>query len=198
MRYKNIAIYAGSFDPWCNHHQEILDALVASEQNFDHIYVWPVGAYSRKQQVAPPKARIDMIQGAMARYDRRRVSPRLSDLTLGYGYTSTFAMQMILRSENGADVRVTHVVGADVVPDIKTEWNDGILVWLALNFLIVPYKDLEIGEWPINSKVLQVHFSNPNLSARDVRSMIAEGVSGWENNVPTTTRDVINTYNLYR
>ncbi len=215
-RFRKKLVFAGSFDPFANHHRALIEELLlvkadiianmtAKKQEVEvSVVVWPVGPYSEKQQIAPPEARMKMLRADLKGVD---VHLELHDLEFPEsGYTSTFEMQRQLCRETSAELayeylivdglpdimtEVWHVVGSDNVAKIKG-WDDGSRLWKQARFIVLARDGYVPEELPSNSFVLE---GKPG-SCSSIRELIANG-DVWEHLVSEDVAAIIKNDSLY-
>ncbi len=207
-----IFIFAGSFDPWGRHHQAILaalkalaDTLQAQDSVSTRVVVWPVGAYSDKQQVASVEDRLIMLTKALEGLTVELVTDDLKHE--GFGYTSNYQMQARFAFEPSSELQheylspqhrpgvlgeVWHVIGADNVDNIK-RWNEGRELWTQARWIVIDRPGYAPKELPPKSICLSVPAEG---SCTDLRARIANNQS-WEHLVSETVALYIKKRGLY-
>lgn len=205
--FERVALYPGSFDPINNNHLDIIAHLCSLD--VDKVIVWPVGPYGSKMQRAPHEHRREMI--IRATKDFPDVVCRFDDLERERGYTSNYRMQMdlsvvpqdALRDELMIPLampmlvrEIWHVIGADNVGSIRSDWNEGDEMWRKARFLIVPCDHVTLTELPNRAKMLPI--SARNLRCKIIRHLIRSGEDRWQSAVPDSVAEYILKHSLYR
>jgi NAD+ synthase (glutamine-hydrolysing) len=173
-----IAIFGGSFNPACKHHQAIVSIL---REDFDLVMVVPCGSnrsdkdsvkiISNEQRARIAQLAFDGILG---------VQLDLSDLENNV-YTPTYLLEERYKSKYPG-TEIWHVVGGDLVhggkydkSEIQRSWQHGFEIWQNLNFCVIvrPGYELDLADLPINSMVIEI----PKLfgSGTMAREMIKNG-----------------------
>lgn len=188
-----LLVFAGSFDPLAAHHVNIIrhvllvtrDLYFRAEGISAEVVIWPVGAYSTKQQVASGENRKAMLAAGLDDLDVVLVT---RDLDLSEGYTPTAQMEELL-SPYG---EVLHVIGADNVPNIRS-WEEGERLWKQSKFVILSRPGYWLVEQP--SFIFNVPVTYDGQSSA-VRSRIAAG-EPWRDLVPPPVASIIESDGLY-
>lgn len=205
--FERVALMGGSFDPPGRHHQAIVKRL--AREDFDRVIVWPVGPYAgptvSKVQIASNTDRRNMAEIAFGNLPK--VDLFLEDLSRG-GFTSNYSMQMRLAAEPLSDLRdqmfiplampirvreIWHVIGADNVPHIVPEWNDGEEMWEKARFLILTRNGDLPSRLPTQHRVLHVNIPG---SASAVRECLGKG-DAWEHLVSPEIAEYIKNNKVY-
>jgi nicotinic acid mononucleotide adenylyltransferase len=139
VRSKRVAVYGGSFNPPCRHHQEIARRLAS---RFDHVIVVPCWLREDKASVAAvaPEHRRRMCEIAFSGIEH--VALDLVDMD-ARAFTPTWALD---ERERGRfpHAEVWHVVGGDIVSgggrgssEIQRTWQRGPQIWEGLRFAVL-------------------------------------------------------------
>lgn len=207
--FKRTLLFPGSFNPPGNHHVAIVSAL-AQITDVDEIRIVPIGHYGAKRSFVDGALRLQMVQAAFAGITDRIV---IRDDKLA-SYPSNWGMQVELVTEPQIDLMprfpgslampillrdVWHVIGADNVSKIRTEWNEGDRLWSECNWLIVSRVGHELPEpLPPNHRVLDGNGICAGESSTAIVARIEAGDEAWRSLVPPAVADIITAHNLYR
>ncbi len=169
---ERIALFGGAFDPFGNHHLEVVNALLKCPF-VDLVTVFPSGDRPDKPYITKGVHRGEMIRLACERL--RRVQVDLSDITEG-----TYSRAWDLQMKFGKKYEVLHVIGSDwlvpgedgVVPVKK--WFKGNELWDNAQFLIVSRPGFEYGaiQTPTKSFTLKLEKGG---SSTEIRNLMKAG-----------------------
>lgn len=154
-----IAVYGGSFNPTCNHHQEIVERLI---EEFDSVIIVPCGSRSDKNlSVVLNSDRAVMATIAFGKLPN--VELDLYDLDDDV-YTPTYLLEERYAAKY-SEAEIWHVVGSDLITggrdkdsQIQRTWKHGSELWQNLKFCIIarPGYQLIDSDLPPISKVLEI------------------------------------------
>ena len=206
--FERVALFAGRFEPFCNHHLHITKMLCQNSDT-DRVIVWPVGSYDSKDIIAKNEHRESVCRLALeelAPEYRTKVTLRTDDLDLGMFHGNAYMQEMLEAqpSPEGREVlyhkrvmpllvrEVWHVIGTDNVFKVK-DWKDGMNLWQKAKFIVLTRKGYETDELPPNSQVLD----GPDMiSATKVRELMQTGGT-WEQHVPGKAAQYIKEHTVY-
>lgn len=155
-----IAVYGGSFNPVCKHHQEIAERLI---EEFDQVVIVPCGG-SRSDKNLSIVDNGDRAVMASIAFDRLpKVELDLYDLENDV-YTPTYLLEERYTAKY-PEAEIWHVVGSDLITggrdkdsQIQRTWKHGSELWQNLKFCIIarPSYQLIDSDLPPISKVLEI------------------------------------------
>ncbi|MFZ2310957.1 MAG: NAD(+) synthase [Patescibacteria group bacterium] len=168
-----IAVFGGSFNPPCLHHQGISRQL---SREFDHLIIVPCGKRADKDLVGNDDRGI-MVNIAFCGCPNAEID--FNDLHNGV-YTPTYLLEERYAAKYPG-VEIWHVVGSDLVAggrdknsQIQTTWKNGPEIWQTLKFCVIirPGYELSPDDLPPVSKVLETEkiFG----SGTEVRALLAD------------------------
>lgn len=208
--FQRVLLMAGGFDPFAQHHKDIVLAL-SEIPDVNRIVIYPVGPYRDPNSGFPEKNPLASIQHrvAMCRLGTQgidRIEVDDYDARI-LGFTSTWDQLIRYSSTPRRDcfalfgpmllmpvlVRdVWLVIGADNVQYIKT-WNDGSELWNNARFIIVSRPGEAPTELPKNYRSLKLNLTG---NSKNIRPHIANG-DAWEHLVPPDVAEYIKLNGLY-
>lgn len=167
-----IAIFGGSFNPPCLHHQEIARQLSAE---FDRLIIVPCGKRDDKDLISNDNRGV-MANIAFCGCPNAQID--FHDLH-NCVYTPTYLLEERYAAQYPG-VEIWHVVGSDLVvggrdknSQIQTTWKNGPEIWQKLKFCIIirPGYELTPDDLPPISKVLEAE--KVFGSGTEVRALLA-------------------------
>jgi NAD+ synthase (glutamine-hydrolysing) len=158
---QRIAVYGGSFNPTCLHHQTIADKLAAE---FDKVIIVPCGDDRPDKDSVKAVSNSDraiMVNIGFSGLPNSEID--LSDLEKNV-YTPTYLLEERYAAKYpGAEI--WHVVGSDLIAggrdknsQIQTTWKNGQEIWRNLKFCIIvrPGYELEVSDLPPVSRIYEI------------------------------------------
>lgn len=156
-----IAVYGGSFNPPCLHHQVIADKLA---QEFDKVIVVPCGdGRTDKDSIKVVDSDDRAIMNNIAFYGLPNIELDLHDLKSGE-YTPTYLLEERYAAQYPS-AEIWHVVGSDLIvggrdknSQIQRTWKNGNEIWQTLKFCIIirPGYELEPTDLPPVSRIYEI------------------------------------------
>jgi nicotinate (nicotinamide) nucleotide adenylyltransferase len=156
-----IAVYGGSFNPPCLHHQTIAEKLAAE---FDKVIIVPCGdSRSDKDSVkaVSNSDRAIMVNIGFSGLPNSEID--LSDLENNV-YTPTYLLEERYAAKY-PEAEIWHVVGSDLIvggrdknSQIQTTWKNGQEIWQNLKFCIIarPGYELAVNDLPPVSRIYEI------------------------------------------
>ena len=156
-----IAVYGGSFNPPCLHHQVIAEKLAAE---FDKVIIVPCGdSRSDKDSVkaVSNSDRAIMVNTGFSGLPNSEID--FSDLENNV-YTPTYLLEERYANKY-PEGEIWHVVGSDLIvggrdknSQIQTTWKNGQEVWQNLKFCIIvrPGYELAVNDLPPVSRIYEI------------------------------------------
>ncbi len=158
---KRIAVFGGSFNPPCKHHEAIVETLV---NTFDLVIVVPCGTSRPDKQSVKEATNEDRSEMARLAFDSiPKVRLDLYDME-NDTYTPTYLLQERYEKEF-PEAEIWHVVGGDIVvhgganeSEIHRVWKHGKDIWNELNFAVIhrPGYELKTGDMPPFSTQIEI------------------------------------------
>ena len=156
-----IAVYGGSYNPTCLHHQTIAEKL---EAEFDKVIIVPCG--DGRQDKDSVKAVSNSDRAIMANIGfsgLSNVELDLHDLQNNI-YTPTYLLEERYAAKY-PEAEIWHVVGSDLIvggrdknSEIQRTWKNGQEIWQNLKFCIIvrPGYELEASDLPPVSRIYEI------------------------------------------
>jgi len=173
--FPRIAIFGGSFNPACQHHQEITEALAV---DFDKVIVLPCGDSRTDKESVHEVSNADRASIATLAFAKlKNVELDLSDLENNV-FTPTYRLQERFAAKY-PEAEIWHVVGADIIiggregnSQIQRTWKNGKDIWENLNFCVIVRGGYEIvaEDLPPISRIKEV--SGIHGSGTMIREML--------------------------
>lgn len=185
MTTRRIAVYGGSFSPFCKHHQEIIRWLV-EEGGFPYVIVVPAAAHALKEGLPQ----------YMHRYNMTKLG--VNDLlhngmpTLPFGSTVVVSpVEMDMLREQPGPIRTYELLQRIRKGHPEAE----------IKFAIGPDIPGELDQWANVDKIEAefgfVELPIQSMRATKLRQMIAEGLRAWRQHVPRMVARYIEMHDLY-
>lgn len=185
---RRIAVFGGSFNPFANHHQQIIRYLVEHE-GFSTIIVVPAAAHALKDDLIEYMHRYnmaklgaeDLVHNGMPSLphnaDVRVSMVEMDMLRRQAGPVRTYELLQTLKlGYPEKDVEMKFAIGPDI-PDEMDRWAHVEEIRSEFGFVSVPVQ---------------------SMRSTKLRQMIREGVDAWEDHVPFPVRRYIKMHGLYR
>lgn len=183
---QRIAVYGGSFNPFCRHHQEIIRWLVEDAQ-YNRVIVVPAAAHALKEDLPEYMHRYNMtVLGVNdLRFNGVPSLPFEATVTV-----STIEMDMLRKQ----------------APPVRTyellkEIRKGYDADTEIKFAIGPDIPEEMGQWANVDKIKAefgfIETPVQSMRATKLRGMIAAGLHAWEQHVPISVQVYIKRHGLY-
>jgi len=153
-----VAVFGGSFNPPCYHHEEIARLLT---QEFDRTIIRPCGSARTDKDLISNEDR--KVMANMAFEDISKVELDFYDLDIGV-YTPTYLLEEYYTAKY-PNAEIWHVVGSDLIvggrdknSEIQRAWKNGPEIWQTFKFCIVVRPGYEIAQedLPPISKILEI------------------------------------------
>lgn len=182
---EKIAVFGGSFNPFCSHHQEIIRWLV-EEAGWRRVIVLPAAAHALKESMPE----------FMHRYNMAKLGT--NDLcfngmpSLPYGSTVTVStLEMDMLRTQAPPVRTY-----EVLCEIRKGYPDA-----EIKFAIGPDIPDELDQWENVDKIREefgfIETPVQSMRATKLRQMIAQGLRAWRQHVPLGVQRYIERNHLY-
>lgn len=184
---RRIAVYGGSFNPFANHHIDIVRWLI-EESKFSTVVVVPAAAHALKGDLLEFMHRYNM---AKLGINHLRLNGRPSLPFKSTVYVSAIEMEML--QNHPPPIRTYELLqtlsrGFDPKDEIK--------------FAIGPDIPDEMHKWENVDKIKEefgfVHLPIQSMRATQLREMIASGITSWHRHVPLPVRRYIERHKLYQ
>jgi nicotinic acid mononucleotide adenylyltransferase len=184
---RRIAVYGGSFNPFGNHHMDIIRWL-AEEEGFRTILVVPAAAHALKDGLLEFMHRYNMAKLGVnhLRYTGMPSLPQHTDarvsmvemdmLTRQAAPIRTYELLKELAQGYGPDDEIKFAIGPDI-PDEMHKWHNVDKIEEEFGFIHLPIQ---------------------SMRATKLRQMIEEGVTAWHGHVPLPVRRYIERHGLYQ
>lgn len=197
---RNIAIFGGSFNPPCVHHQAIAQMLA---KRFDGVVVVPCGIRKDKNSanIIDPRHRGEM--AVLAFGGLPTVTIDLFDLQ-NNSFTPTFLIQERYEKKFPGD-RIWHVIGGDIIlggkegnSEIQRVWREGKKIWNLLRYAVVRRPGYAFAEedMPPHSELMEIG-DGFGCSGTVVRERIRKGLA-IDGLVDPKVRDYVERQGLYK
>lgn len=182
---RGIVVYGGSFNPFGNHHLDVLRHL-AEVGEFDHIVIAPSAAHPLKSGILPWEHRYNMaVLGAESRFYAKPSFPKEVTFTVTTAEVEmlrtqpkpifTYNLLKWLRKSHGNDATIKFCIGPDILDEIdRWEFVDEI------------HNEFGFYECP-----------NMGIHSQEIRKMLDQGVGTWANHVPSPVAQYIKRHLLY-
>lgn len=183
---QRIAVYGGSFNPFCKHHQEIVRWLV-EEAGYNYVIVVPAAAHALKEGLPEYMHRYNMT--VLGTNDLRFNSvPSLP----WKAAVKVSTIEMDMMRKHAPPIRTYEVL--QEFRKIYAEADE-------IKFAIGPDIPEELGQWA-NVDKIEAEFGfieTPvqSMRATKLRGMIAAGLRAWKQHVPLPVQRYIEMHNLY-
>jgi len=175
--FPRIAIFGGSFNPACKHHQEIALALAS---DFNKVIVIPCGdSRTDKESVREISNEDRGVIATLAFEGMENVELDLSDLDNDV-FTPTYQLQERYAAKY-PNAEIWHVVGADIIiggrdsnSQIQRGWQNGKDIWENLNFCVIvrPGYEIVAEDLPPVSRIKEI--SEIHGSGTMIRKMLRQ------------------------
>ncbi len=194
---RRIGNLGSSIDPGTIAH--IRMAQISSKEMYQ-VRIMPCGDRPDKLTVNDTPAQYrGLMADIMAKVSGRdNIVADLSDLERER-FSTTWEIDQRLKSKTSAEI--WHIMGADVVPDIRPHgnypgWNNGEQLWHTANFFLFTRPDYDLSkiELPPNSQVVTL---NEPVSSSEVRGLVTDR-KPYEHFLDPKIAEVVKFYELYR
>lgn len=190
MSKRRVAVLGGSFNPFANHHQDIVRYLVEHE-GFSTVIVVPAAAHALKDDLIDYMHRYNMTKLGVddLRYNGMPSLPQTADVRASMvemdmlreqpGPVRTYQLLKTLRKgflERDQDIELKFAIGPDI-PGEMDRWANVEEIKAEFGFVEVPVQ---------------------SMRSTKLRQMIREGVEAWERHVPFLVRKYIKMHGLYQ
>jgi len=182
-----VAVYGGSFNPFGNHHLDVIRHLAESGE-FQHVIVVPSAAHALKTGILPFEHRFNMtVVGVESRYyecpsfpEKVTISVAIDELHMlrsqpGPIFTIQLLRHYRKRDLPGKENDYRFVIGPDILDELDR--------WEYVNEIREEFGFYQVPMMGIHSQA--------------IREMIGNGVSTWSRHVPTQVAAYIKMHSLY-
>ena len=182
---QRIAVYGGSFNPFCKHHQEIIRWLI-EEGAFSYVIVVPAAAHALKGPMLEYMHRCnmtklgvnDLVHNGMPSLPFKSTvvvsTIEMDMLRERPGPVRTYELLKELRKGH-PDAEINFAIGPDI-PDEFDQWANVDEIETEFGFVTLPIQ---------------------SMRATKLRQMIAEGLRAWKQHVPLLVARYIEMHGLY-
>jgi hypothetical protein len=122
-----IGVFIGSFDPFqMTHLATALRFLASDRSEADVVFVVPEGAFDRRK---PGKTEYRFRFEVLKRQIAGVLDPLVAPLDIGEGADTIEIVRRLLALHPGASLRLTHLIGSDVLPMAARLLSDDLEAW---------------------------------------------------------------------
>jgi len=184
---RRIAVYGGSFNPFCDHHADIVRWLV-TEGDFNVVIVVPSAAHALKDDLPEYLHRYNMAKLGVnhLRYNGVPSLPFESTVMVSQ-------IEMHMLTKQPAPIRTY---------ELLQELAQGYSKEDEIKFAIGPDIPDELHKWARVEDIERdfgfAHLPVQSMRATKLRQMIHDGVDAWKHHVPLPVRRYIEMHGLYR
>jgi len=127
LRRARIGVFIGSFDPFqMTHLATALRFLASDSSEADAVFVIPEGAFDRRK---PGKTEYRFRFEVLKRQIAGVLDPLVVPLDIGEGADTIEIVRRLLALHPGAALRLTHLIGSDVLPIAARLLPDDLRAW---------------------------------------------------------------------
>lgn len=169
-----VTIYGGSFNPPHLGHAAVIRTLLDHFPNYE-IWLMPSGERLDKKFNVSGKHRRNMLEimiKDLFSSDQKRIKIDVSELRLPQP-TNTYQTKSILEKQY-PEHKFYFVIGAELVPEIKTKWVNGEKLYHSANFIVIDNNRIALIQSLPHAIVLKIN-EVINISSTKIRSLIASG-----------------------
>jgi len=184
---RRTAVYGGSFNPFANHHMDIVRWLI-EEAGYTTVVVVPAASHALKPDLPDFEHRLNMTQLGLAHLRHNNI-PSLPFQS--QAWVSKIEQDML--ATQPGPIRTY-----ELLEELRKKFNDDA----EIKFAIGPDIPGEFHKWENVDKIKEefgfVHLPIQSMRATQLREMIASGITSWHHHVPLPVRRYIERHKLYQ